>query len=136
MTNDFTGLYVLVVDDNDDDGQLARIILEREGASADVVPSVAEGLAAFARRAPDIVLCDLRFGEGEPTGYTFIHRLARSAGDPGARVPVILVTGYTDETRRSELIAAGFDDVCAKPCEPAALLSRIARLTGRTDAAD
>jgi CheY-like chemotaxis protein len=136
MPNDFTGLHVLVVDDNDDDRQLARIILEQEGAHADVVPSVEEGLAAFARRAPDVVVCDLRFGEGEPTGYTFIRNLERSADDPGARVPVLLVSGYTDETVRSELIAAGFDDVCAKPCEPSTLVHRIARLTGRADPAD
>lgn len=136
MTDDLTGLHVLVIDDNDDDRDFARIVLEQQGAAAEVASSVAEGLAAFARKAPDVVVCDLLFGSGEPSGYTFIQTLERAPHDPGARVPVAVITGYDQDHSRPRLMAAGFDEVCAKPCEPAALVRLVARLTGRDGAAD
>jgi CheY-like chemotaxis protein len=131
MSDKLRGLHILVIDDNADDRELARVVLEQQGASVEVASSVAAGLAAFARRAPDVVVCDLMFGSGKPTGYSFIDAVGRAPDDPGERVPVAVITAYDWDIPPSRLAAAGFDDVCSKPCEPASLIQLVARLTGR-----
>lgn len=133
MSDKLSGLHILVIDDNADDGELARVVLEQHGARAEVVSSVAAGLAAFARGAPDVVVCDLLFGSGKPTGYCFIDAVERAPDDPGDRVPVALITAYDWDIPSSRFVASGFDDVCRKPCEPASLVRLVARLTGRDD---
>ena len=131
MSGTLSGLHVLVIDDNADDRELAQVVLEQQGAEAEVASSVAAGLIAFARRAPDVVVCDLLFGTGKPTGYSFIDAVERAPDDPGDRVPVALMTAYDWAMPPARLVAAGFDEVCTKPCEPASLVRLVARLAGR-----
>lgn len=132
MVRDLAGLRVLVVDDTDDDRELVHFILSEHGAKVVLASSVTEGLAAFSREAPDVVVCDYLFRTGEPTGNSFISEVRRAPGDPGPRVPVVLLTGHGRDVSPRLLLEAGFDDVCVKPITPERLVDVLARVIKRT----
>ncbi len=50
----------------------------------------------------------------------------------GVKYPVIALTAYAAEVDQQQALAAGFQLHLAKPIEPAALVTAIANLTGRS----
>ncbi|HEV3428418.1 MAG TPA: response regulator [Paraburkholderia sp.] len=103
------GAHVLVVDDDEGILRLARKSLVRAGARVDTCSSVAEASAVLAARTPDVLVLDYQL-DGAETGLDFFRRLR--ADD--VRVPAILVTGFTDESRVIAALRAGVSDVVPK----------------------
>lgn len=103
------GAHVLVVDDDEGILRLARKSLARAGARVDTCASVAGASALLAVQTPDVLVLDYQL-DGAETGLDFFRRLR--AGD--VRVPAILVTGFTDESRVIAALRAGVSDVVPK----------------------
>ncbi|RFU47775.1 response regulator [Paraburkholderia sp. DHOC27] len=112
MSEDVTlppAAYVLVVDDDEGILRLARKSLMRVGSRVATCSSVADARASIAASAPDLLVLDYQLN-GAETGLDFFRRLRAE----GVRIPAILVTGFTDESRVIEALRAGVSDVVPK----------------------
>ncbi|WP_434662489.1 response regulator [Paraburkholderia sp. A3BS-1L] len=103
------GPHVLVVDDDEGILRLARKSLVRAGARVDTCTGVGEARAVLAARTPDVLVLDYQL-DGAETGLDFFRRLRAE----DVRVPAILVTGFTDESRVIAALRAGVSDVVPK----------------------
>ncbi|HEY1609599.1 MAG TPA: response regulator, partial [Paraburkholderia sp.] len=101
--------YVLVVDDDEGILRLARKSLVRAGCRVALCSSVASARESIAASAPDLLVLDYQL-DGPETGLDFFRRLRAE----GVRIPAILVTGFTDESRVIEALRAGVSDVVPK----------------------
>jgi len=112
MTDDASPLQtarVLVVDDDEGILRLARKSLERAGCRVLTCPAVGSARACIGADAPDLLVLDYQLDSAE-TGLDFFRRLRAE----GVRIPAILVTGFTDESRVIEALRAGVSDVVPK----------------------
>lgn len=114
---------VLVVDDARTNRQfVADLILERSLAQECVFAE--DGLAAFKMlrsTAIDLVVCDLDMPRCD--GLKFLRL---KATDPAfENIPVIVVTGAEDLTRKVQALTTGASDYVVKPFEPNELAARI-----------
>ncbi|HKU00193.1 MAG TPA: response regulator [Paraburkholderia sp.] len=103
------GAHVLVVDDDEGILRLARKSLVRAGARVDTCTGVGEARAVLAASTPDVLVLDYQL-DGAETGLDFFLRLRAE----DVRVPAILVTGFTDESRVIAALRAGVSDVVPK----------------------
>ncbi|SDE07840.1 hypothetical protein SAMN05421548_13220 [Paraburkholderia lycopersici] len=103
------GAHVLVVDDDEGILRLARKSLLRAGARVDACTGVGEARALLAVQTPDVLVLDYQL-DGAETGLDFFRRLRAD----NVRVPAILVTGFTDESRVIAALRAGVSDVVPK----------------------
>ncbi len=112
---------VLVVEDEDDIRELVRYNLVKEGYHVVSVASGEEGLAAVARKPPDLVLLDLMLPGVD--GLAVCRRLKES---PRTReLPVIMLTAKGEEADVVRGLNAGADDYITKPFSPRVLLARV-----------
>ena len=86
--------YVLVVDDDEGILRLARKSLERAGCRVAICAGVEAARERLAAGSPDLLVLDYQLS-GPETGLDFFRRLRAE----GVRIPAILVTGFTDESR-------------------------------------
>ncbi|RQH07381.1 hybrid sensor histidine kinase/response regulator [Paraburkholderia dinghuensis] len=107
--NLLAGAHVLVVDDDEGILRLARKSLSRGGARVDTCTSVGQARALLTLHTPDVLVLDYQL-DGAETGLDFFHRLRNE----DVRVPAILVTGFTDESRVIAALRAGVSDVVPK----------------------
>lgn len=115
---------VLIVDDFED----ARIIYETyltfRGYRVRTASSGSECIDVACRERPAVIFLDVRMPE--LTGIDTI-RLLR-ANPAMALVPIVALTAYALEGEKQDLLAAGFDEVIAKPCLPDDLEAALIRL--------
>jgi len=112
---------VLVVDDNEQNRQLARATLEMEGFEVRLASSGLEALSAFAERQPDCVLLDVRM-----PGIDGLETCRRLRALPGGQdVPVLFLTALRDLETFDAALAAGGDDFLTKPVQPTEILLRV-----------
>ena len=120
---------VLVVDDEPDIRELARMALEMVGGF-DVV--AADSGAAATRLAeevrPDAVLLDVQIpGLDGPATLAALRR-----GEAGATVPVVFLTASVQEAQLGELRQLDVVAVLTKPFDPMTLHQQLADLLGWT----
>jgi PAS domain S-box-containing protein len=120
-----SGLRVLVVEDNEDSRSLAATLLEAAGAVVAVAPTVAQGLAAFARLSPQVVVSDL--GLPGEDGFALLRQI-RALPAPARDVPFVAMTAYARAEDVEFALAAGFDDHVSKPMTPRALVECVGRV--------
>lgn len=112
----------------DDDLCLADSLaqwLETRGYSVEVAGTLAEGKAALSRVSFDLLLIDLRLGDGD--GFELIRQVRM--GHP--RTASVVLTGYATSEITIQAVRAGALDVLVKPVQDQALLSAIRRATGQ-----
>ena len=106
-------LRVLVVDDEPHIRATVSAMLETEGYAVDEAANGADALHAVERRAPDVILLDMRMPVLD--GWGFALELRRR----GHRMPIVVMTAARDAARwAGEITAAtfvakpfGFDDL-------------------------
>jgi PAS domain S-box-containing protein len=114
---------VLVVDDNEDAGQLLVDVLQLLGYEARTAvdgPSALEAARAF---TPDVALLDI--GLPVMDGY----ELAAQLRAEGQRMPLVALTGYGQESDRRRSTDAGFAAHLVKPIDVDRLAAVLAELS-------
>lgn len=114
------GLRVLVVDDEPDVRAALEGLLRRWGCSVETAASGGEALGAG---PPELVLCDLRLGEGG-SGFDILDRLKARWG---ANLHGVIVTADASPERIADAHARGYP-LLHKPVRPAKLRALVEQL--------
>jgi signal transduction histidine kinase/ActR/RegA family two-component response regulator len=115
-------LHLLVVDDNEDAGQMLGLYLESAGYRVTVAHSARAALAAAAADPPDVFLLDIGLPDMDGNELArCVRRMPHSA-----LAKLIAITGYGQEADRARTAAAGFDHHFVKPVDMAPLLDVLA----------
>ena len=112
--NDMANLVVMIVDDNDHMRRLLRSILE--ALSISQVREAANGMVALndsKLMVPDVIITDIMM---EPlNGLEFTRMLRDDPSHPATRVPVLMVTGFSEKQHVEAARDAGVTEFLAKP---------------------
>ena len=112
---------ILVVDDIEDNRDVLRRRLERQGHAVECAPSGADALAMLGAGAFDLVLLDVMMPGMD--GYAVLERLKAS---PETRnIPVIMISALDDIASVVRCIERGAEDYLPKPFDPVLLKARI-----------
>jgi two-component system cell cycle response regulator DivK len=102
---------VLIVDDNDANRKLARVVLRANGFETVDAATGAEGVALAIEQVPDVILMDLRLPDMD--GAQAARRLGEN--EQTSRIPVVAMSVMPLEESGEWLEAAGFAGWLAKP---------------------
>ena len=104
-------IKVLLVEDNQDNRNLMRFLLERNGYQVVTANNGKEALVVVREQQPDVILMDLSMPE--MNGW---DAAAAMKADPSlAGIPIIAVTAHTLPGDRRRILGAGFDHYISKP---------------------
>ncbi|MFH1871082.1 MAG: response regulator [Pseudomonadota bacterium] len=129
-TKRLSGLQVLVVDDSEINRDVAKRILEGEGAEIDVAEDGSLALTILNGRPNffDVVLMDVQMPVMD--GYTATRQIR--ATPSLAHLPVVALTAGAFKTHREAAFAAGVNDFVAKPFDVDELVGVVRRLANRS----
>jgi signal transduction histidine kinase len=128
------GLRVLVVDDQADSCQVLCTLLERQGAEVAAAASAAEGMAAFRRLRPDVLVSDLAMPVED--GFDLIRDVRALEPADGGRTPAVALTAYVRPEDAHAALSAGFDRHLAKPVIVPDLINAVAALAAGAQAGE
>jgi signal transduction histidine kinase/ActR/RegA family two-component response regulator len=117
------GVHVLVVDDEPDALELARRVLEQEGASVRTADSAAAALDKLADELPHVIVSDIAMPAMD--GYALMERVRALDPERGGRIPAVALTAFVGPRDKGRARAAGYSAHIAKPFEPAALVEAV-----------
>ncbi len=108
------GLSILVVEDNEPNRRLAVAMLEQLGYRADTAANGEQAVASVSDHDYDLILMDCRMPVLDGLAATeLIRAQEKEKGRPAARI--VAMTGDALESDRARCLAAGMDEVIAKP---------------------
>lgn len=110
-------LRVLVVEDNEDVGEMLALLLESLGCVVELRRNGREGLAAGVSQPFDLAILDL--GLPEIDGFEVARGLR--AGPRGRDLTIVALSGYTQPEHIQRAREVGFDRHLAKPISDSAL---------------
>jgi two-component system alkaline phosphatase synthesis response regulator PhoP len=116
---------ILVVDDDLDLLDVVRSALEREGFAVDDARDGETALTKIADDAPELVVLDL--GLPKVRGLDVLRRVRADNA-----VPVIVLSGRSDEADRIVGLELGADDYVVKPFSPRELVARVRSVLRRS----
>lgn len=122
-------MIVLVVDDDDELGQLVGTALRRDGHEVQLAGSLAACRASLLQHRPDVLVLDL----GLPDGSGL--ELCRELRDRGDSLPILILTASGEVGARVEGLDRGADDYMSKPFAVAELRARVRALGRRRELA-
>lgn len=122
--NTLNGWKVLVVDDEQDNSMVAKLLLEMAGALVDTAVNGKEGLSKIRADRPHFVLCDLSMPVMD--GWSVIREMNqdRALSD----IPVIALTAHAMSGDRERAIQAGFANYISKPLDPDKFINQLVNL--------
>lgn len=115
---------VLVVDDDRSNQIVVQALLREAGYKAEVAGSGKEALRLLNDRLYDLALMDSQLPDISGLETTLRIR-SGEAGTSNSRIPIIALTGSTEENAQRQALAAGMDEYLAKPVEKGALVERV-----------
>jgi CheY-like chemotaxis protein len=116
---------VLVVEDDDDSRELICGLLRMAGATVLCVESVAQAMeGVYHSFDPDVVLTD--FSMPGADGFDLIREFRKAPSTRAVAIPILVLSGQSEDDWRARALAAGAADVLTKPFDPAFLITRIA----------
>ena len=115
---------VLVVDDDADSQRLLALILEHADFRVRVAGNGVKAVEEFAAWHPDFIWMDMRMPVMD--GYEATRRIRALPG--GGAVKIVALTASAFREDRDQIIAAGCDDVLAKPFDEMQLFGLMEKL--------
>jgi PAS domain S-box-containing protein len=125
------GLRILMVDDDSDGLEMARLIFLNAGAEVRTSTSVSEGLAILEMWQPDLLVADIEMPDED--GFRLLRRARTLEARRGRRLPALALTAYGRAEDRVRVLAAGFNLHLVKPVDPGELTLAAANVAGRTE---
>lgn len=127
---DLAGLRALVVDDNRHFLAIMRTMLRAFGVRQifDCVDAV-QAFEALKSSEIDFALVDLKLDSIDGLEFTNLVRSASDSQNP--RMPIIMVTAYSERSNVERAIASGIDEFLVKPVSPKMLYERICSVIER-----
>lgn len=105
--------HILLVEDDETNRKLVRIVLGGGRYRISEAVSVEQALGLLQHEKPDLLLLDIRLGDG--SGLDVIrHVRANPAFD---QVPALAITAQAMKDDESRFLAAGFDGYLSKPID-------------------
>ncbi len=121
-----TGEKILVVDDEANIIDLARMYLERDGFQVCAASDGAQALQEVVSQKPALIILDIMLPEID--GFEVCQRV-RAESD----VPIIMLTARDDDVDKIVGLELGADDYMTKPFNPRELVARVKAILRRTD---
>jgi two-component system, cell cycle response regulator DivK len=123
---------ILIVEDNMDNYQLVRFVLERAGYDVFLAVNGRDGVDAARLQKPDLILMDL--GMPEMDGWTAAEKIK---SDPATQsILLYAITAHTLPRDRYRALQAGCDGYVSKPIHVGSFLAVIdeafAKLNGKS----
>jgi DNA-binding NtrC family response regulator len=117
---------VLVVDDNNEDIELARRLLKPSGCEVSSANDARAGLDLACKERFDVVILDNRFINSPVVGISMVSEFA-------AKVPggVIMVTAFGDEDLEKDAKLLGASAFLPKPLDSDKLLKTVTELSAK-----
>ncbi len=122
------GETILVVDDEPNIIELARMYLEQEGFRVQSASDGAKALEMIARQPPAVMVLDLMLPEVD--GWDVCRRVR--AGSAAPDLPIIMLTARDDDVDKIVGLELGADDYVTKPFNPRELVARVKAILRRT----
>jgi two-component system, OmpR family, alkaline phosphatase synthesis response regulator PhoP len=119
------GELILVVDDEPNIVQLARMYLEREGYRVETVSDGRAALQSVERHKPALIVLDVMLPEVD--GLEVCRRL-RAANNP---IPILMCTARDEDVDKIVGLELGADDYLVKPFNPRELVARVKAILRR-----
>ena len=119
---------ILVVDDEKNIVELAKLYLEKEGYRVEDAYDGAEALAKIKSLQPALVVLDLMLPEID--GWEVCRRVRRESD-----VPIIMLTARDDDVDKIVGLELGADDYLTKPFNPRELVARVRAVLRRYEKA-
>jgi signal transduction histidine kinase/CheY-like chemotaxis protein len=122
------GMRILVVEDNAINQQVARELLETEGAIVSIAANGQLGVDAVVAASPlfDVVLMDLQMPVLDGYAATQVLRKQRRF----KKLPIVAMTANAMASDRAACLAAGMNEHVSKPFDLSQLVSVLIRITG------
>jgi DNA-binding response OmpR family regulator len=117
---------ILIVDDDPDIAEAARLVLEREGYEVESAANRPDGMKALAENAPDLLILDVMMEEPDDG-----LRMARDIRKGGSTVPIMMLTSInatmgTTIDKDEEMVPV--DEFQPKPIDPRVLVAAVRAL--------
>ena len=126
------GIHVLLVEDNEINTYVARVILEKGGCVVTEAKNGQEALDTFAASAPftfNAILMDVRMPVMNGLDATMnIRMLDRPDAE---NIPIIAMTADAFETEREKILGTGMNYYLSKPIDTAKLYDVLRQCTGK-----
>ena len=119
-------LRILVVDDQEDNRELLRALLEPVGFHVKLAKNGKEAIEMNDSWSPHAILMDLRMPVMD--GYEATRRIR--AGEKASKVPIIAVTASAFEDDEKKVLASGVDGYVRKPLRIEDIFKELQRLLG------
>ena len=116
---------ILVVDDEKNIVQLARLYLQNEGYRVETASDGKQALDRAKSVHPDLIVLDIMMPEMD--GLTVVQELRKTS-----KVPVIMLTARGEDIDRIVGLEVGADDYMAKPFNPRELVARVKAVLRRS----
>ncbi|HAV77620.1 MAG TPA: response regulator [Anaerolineae bacterium] len=104
---------ILIVEDNMDNYEIVRLVLERAGYDVFLAVNGRDGVDAARAQKPDLILMDLDLPELD--GWNAAQKLKTS--DETKSIPIYALTAHTMPHERKRALEAGCDGYVAKPIQ-------------------
>lgn len=112
---------ILVVEDNIDNYELVRFVLERAGYDVFLAMNGRDGVAAARLQKPDLILMDLSMPEMD--GWMAAEKL--KSDEITTSIPLYVLSAHTLPSDRKRALDAGCDGYVSKPIHMAGFLEVI-----------
>jgi len=113
--------HALIVEDDEDSGQMLASLVKREGHSASTAGSLASARRLLAMQPPDVLLLDLHLPDGNGLDLFETKELVSDT-------EVVLMTGQASLETSIQALRLGAADYLVKPINPQHLKSLLSRL--------
>jgi len=114
---------ILVVDDNELNLALTRVVLERAGYDVEAVRSGAAAISSIARRRPQLVLMDVQLPGRD--GLELTRELKSEPATAG--IPIVALTAHAMVGDEATALAAGCAGYISKPIDTRTFADQVGR---------
>ncbi len=115
---------ILIVEDDEDTTQVVTMLLETAGYTTHAVDNAEAALSEINSSTPDLVLLDLHLPDMH--GLELLKQVRENSS-----LPMIVLSGFTQERDKVVALEAGADDYLDKPFSPEELVARVGALLRR-----